>query len=456
MARTFSFTLTGDQETPPVATTAGGAGTVVWDQAAGAAAYEVTVAGLDFGPLLGMDPQTAETADDVTGMHVHAAPRGAPGPVAFGQIGPAQDADDLSIASNPDGSWTVRGAWETTDPANLPIAGFADVLTAAAAGSDVPLYFNVHTVAFPAGEVRGQWVAEAGEPAAPVPTVAEFIGAAHWTYGRDYGNLPADLVPFEVDGRHLALEVTEHGFYGAAFLTPIDQVVVAFEGTFLSALPEDPEFVLAQIAADLQLYFGRAPAALADALGFTRGVLAAAEARGIAAGDVFVTGHSLGGAEAAYVAAQLGLAGATFGAPGIPAAAIPQGAASRLVNYVEYGDPVGNYSANPNRLDGFLFSDQILRFGAPTYLGDAAVEGAALEFAGALFGPGATAQDRLEGLGLLAGLAAEFHVLTAYAADLGVPLGGRSADGAPAGDAAGLQAPGGLASALLDAAPLFA
>lgn len=38
-------------------------------------------------------------------------------------------------------------------------ASFADALSAATAGSDVPLYFNVHTTAFPAGEIRGQWVA---------------------------------------------------------------------------------------------------------------------------------------------------------------------------------------------------------------------------------------------------------------------------------------------------------
>jgi hypothetical protein len=287
------------------------------------------------------------------------------------------------------------------------------------------------------------------------PTVAEFIDAAHWTYRRDYGDLPADLVPFEVDGRHLALEVTEHGFYGAAFLTPSSQVVVAFEGTFLSDLPNDPGFVLAQLAANAQLYLGRAPAALGDALGFTRGVLEAAGARGIAAEDVFLTGHSLGGAEAEYVAAQLGLAGTTFGAPGIPAASIPEGAVAHLANYVERGDPVGNYSANPNLLDGFLFSDQILRFGEPTYLGEP-IEGAALAYAGSLFGPDATAQDRLEGLGLLAGLAAEFHVLATYAADLGVPLSGQGPDGALAEDAGGLQVSGVLASALRDAAPLFA
>jgi hypothetical protein len=159
MATAFTLALTGEQETPPLATPATGAGTVAWDEATAAAAYEITVSGLDFGPVLGMEPQTADTADDVTVMHVHNAPRDVAGPVVFGQIGPAQDADDLGVTLNADGSWTVRGVWEATDPANVPIEAFADALTAAGAGSDVALYFNVHSASFPAGEIRGQWVA---------------------------------------------------------------------------------------------------------------------------------------------------------------------------------------------------------------------------------------------------------------------------------------------------------
>jgi hypothetical protein len=284
--------------------------------------------------------------------------------------------------------------------------------------------------ATPHNRVNGLGAAEIAalatpEPPPPLPTpepnTAEFLSASNWTYSRDYGDLPADLRPFVVDGQHLAREVTEDGFYGAAFLTPFDRVVVAFEGTHLSALSDDPEFVLAQIAADALIRLGESPPAYGDALEFTRTVLEAAEARGIAAGEVFLTGHSLGGAEAQYVAAQLGLAGETFGGPGIPAADIPAGSVSELVNYVEYGDPFGNYSANPNRINGFLYSDDILRYGEPTYVGDPLAV-LALEAAGALFGPGTTPEQNAEGLALIAGLAEEYHVLTTYAADLGVTL----------------------------------
>ncbi|MBX6744074.1 MAG: CHRD domain-containing protein [Acetobacteraceae bacterium] len=159
MANLFTVTLSGDQETPPNSSTASGSGTVRWDETAGTASYEFTVRGVDFGPVLGMAPQTETTDDDVTNAHFHNAARGVAGPVVFGQINPAQDNDDLHIALNDDGSWTISGVWEPTDPANVSITTFADTLSAATPGADVPLYYNIHTTPFPAGEIRGQLVA---------------------------------------------------------------------------------------------------------------------------------------------------------------------------------------------------------------------------------------------------------------------------------------------------------
>jgi hypothetical protein len=272
-------------------------------------------------------------------------------------------------------------------------------------------------------------------PTIEIPTTAQFINAANCTYGRDEADLPADLRAFMVAGEHLTLEITDHGFYGAAFLTPGDQVVIAFEGTHLSALEEQPAFVGAQIAADARIYLGQSPAAYADALIFTQAVIAAAEAQGIGGDDVYLTGHSLGAAEAQYVAAQLDLAGETYGGPGIPADAVPPSAVSRLTNYVERGDPIGNYSADPDVLNGFLFGDDILRFGSPTYLGGL-LAGAALEAAGALFGPGTTPAQNAAGLTALAGLADEYHPLATYADDLGVTLDDPGAYGSVGPDAA--------------------
>ena len=183
MADGFTLLFTGDQEVPPTGSAASGTGTVSWDSAARTATYEYTVTGVDFGPVLGMEPQTETTADDVTIMHVHNAPRGANGPVVFGQIGPAQDADDLSIVPNDDGSWTVSGVWEPTDPANASIDTFAGSLDAAFAGSEVPLYSNIHTTTFPGGEIRAQWTAEPGEvdwDAVAAQVLANFEETGQW------------------------------------------------------------------------------------------------------------------------------------------------------------------------------------------------------------------------------------------------------------------------------------
>ena len=185
MATGFTLTFTGDQEVPPSNSSASGSGTVSWDSATKTAAYEFTVAGVDFGPVLGMDAQTETTADDVTIMHVHNAPGGANGPVVFGQIGPAQDADDLGIVLNDDGSWTVNGVWEATDPANVPITDFAETLDLAFAGLEVPLYSNVHTTTFPGGEIRAQWTAGPGDvdwDAVAARVLANFEETGTWWY----------------------------------------------------------------------------------------------------------------------------------------------------------------------------------------------------------------------------------------------------------------------------------
>ncbi|NNC00926.1 CHRD domain-containing protein, partial [Corallococcus exiguus] len=153
----------GNQQVPPVATSASGVGTVVFSDVAVAAAYSVRVNGLDFGPATGKPSQTPSTADDVAGIHVHNAPRGANGAIVFGQIDPAQDNDDLKVVLNADNSWTVSGNWELSDPAGTSISAFAAQLNATPIGADAPLYFNIHTSPFPSGIIRGQWVAIAND-----------------------------------------------------------------------------------------------------------------------------------------------------------------------------------------------------------------------------------------------------------------------------------------------------
>jgi Ca2+-binding RTX toxin-like protein len=174
MSTVFRVILEGSQEVqnPPVNTTASGAGTVVFDSEAVAASYSFDIKGVDFGPVTGGPPQTPnDSGDDVTRTHFHTAAAGVNGPIVFGQIDtvdPAfeQDNDDLAVVLNADGSWSLSGVWETTDPPNpmgVTITDFADDLGSATVGMAVPLYFNVHTSEFGAGEIRGQLVAIADD-----------------------------------------------------------------------------------------------------------------------------------------------------------------------------------------------------------------------------------------------------------------------------------------------------
>ena len=164
MSTAFRVVLEGSQEVPPNNSTASGLGTVIFDSTAVAASYTFNITGVDYGPILGRAAQTPmANDDDVTSTHFHNQVRGQNGPVVFGQINPAHDADDLAVVLNADGSWTVSGTWETTDPASVPITNFSTILGTATPGTEIPIYFNVHTAEFPGGEIRGQLVAIADD-----------------------------------------------------------------------------------------------------------------------------------------------------------------------------------------------------------------------------------------------------------------------------------------------------
>lgn len=259
-----------------------------------------------------------------------------------------------------------------------------------------------------------------------LPSTSDLVNAAHAAYYNGNG-LPPNLSLLEVNGQPLTMRTDATGFFGAAFRTSSGQIIVAFEGTDLDDFEDNPLFVVSQVVADYQIYLGQTPLAYSDALSFTQTVLSAAAAQGYAQSDVFLSGHSLGAAHVQYVAAQTGLSGHSYGGPGISTNVIPAGRTSGLVNYVEYGDPVGNYSANPNREGPFLYSDQIVRYGSATYLGNP-LDALQLEVAGQFFSPGSSDAARLAGAALFADAAYDHHLLVHYAADLGVTLAGASLD----------------------------
>ncbi|GJD48246.1 hypothetical protein OPKNFCMD_0963 [Methylobacterium crusticola] len=257
----------------------------------------------------------------------------------------------------------------------------------------------------------------------------QYYDVSHWMYGRPDSDLPLpipdNLSLYSYQGITLDSGLLSSGFHGTAFVTndADPRIIIGFEGTDTAGARERPLFLLAQIEADLALYRGLVPQALRDAGTFTAQVLAATDAQHIARDHVTVTGHSLGAGEAAYVAARENLGGTTFAAPGLPPGAVPAAASPEdLTNYVEFGDPVANYSATPVNYEGaFLFEDGIARYGDPTYVGvdsEKDLLRGALGAAGAQFEPGTTVAQRAAGLAAFGALAAEYHPLTTYGGDL--------------------------------------
>ena len=280
----------------------------------------------------------------------------------------------------------------------------------------------------------------------PTPTLQNYYDVSSWMYGYPDSDalppVPDNLDPFfyttDSNGQGVYDSgLQADGFHAAAFVTEGSDpnIVIGFEGTDIAGLEERPLFLLAQIEADVDLYYNTLPQALKDATAFVQSVIDAASAQNIPLENITVTGHSLGASIAAYAAAQAGLGGTTFAATGLPEGAIPTGAVSTLTNYVEIGDPIGNYSATPTNYEGpFLYDDDIMRFGGPTYIGSdfdelfPEVLRDALGDAGAQFAPGSTLEDRAAGLAAFGALAATYHPLTVYGGDLSLDTSGIQVD----------------------------
>ncbi|BBZ36446.1 hypothetical protein AWB99_21645 [Mycolicibacterium confluentis] len=194
----------------------------------------------------------------------------------------------------------------------------------------------------------GLWETPPPQPAVPTmvydgptdrltPTVAQFLNASTAAYV--LGSTPGDLKPFVVNGRQMSRTNILTGMVGKAWVTPEGQVIIAYQGTTGGThLLFNPLIAIPQLIADLQVVFtGTTPWAFYDAHDFAEEVLAEAALQGYSEDDVFVTGHSLGGWEAQYVAQQTGLAGIGFEAPGINTTVDGNGADSMFVNIGTYG-----------------------------------------------------------------------------------------------------------------------
>lgn len=147
----FTADLLGSNEVPPVTTNKFGTATFELNDAETEFTYSIEVTGFDIGGIL-----TPDSADDITGLHIHNAPAGANGSVVFGIFNPVHDPDRVITISS--SKIQFSGVWGGSQTGGSPLA---DQLANLKSGN---LYVNVHSTTFPGGEVRGQ-ITAVPEPA---------------------------------------------------------------------------------------------------------------------------------------------------------------------------------------------------------------------------------------------------------------------------------------------------
>jgi hypothetical protein len=186
------------------------------------------------------------------------------------------------------------------------------------------------------------------------PTVEQFLNAATAEYV--LGGTPAGLKPFTVDGKQMTSRNVLTGEAGKAWVTPEGQIIIAYQGTTGGTnLLFHPFIAISQIVTDTQIIFtDTTPQAFTDSLTFANQVRAEAAKQGYSDSDIFVTGHSLGGWEAEYVAQQTGLGGIGFESPGINTIVDDNGVDSGFVNVETYGDTAAYFSTDLPGLQPFM------------------------------------------------------------------------------------------------------
>jgi hypothetical protein len=121
----FNFVVQPQQEVPPNNTNAAGSAQLLYDTVAHTFDFDAQVFGIALG--------------DVTGFHIHNAPPGVSGPIVIN----LQNLGGIFVPSGQGIRLTMN---------DVSIGNFEQALFAG------NLYFNVHSAAFPNGQIRGQIV----------------------------------------------------------------------------------------------------------------------------------------------------------------------------------------------------------------------------------------------------------------------------------------------------------
>lgn len=208
------------------------------------------------------------------------------------------------------------------------------------------------------------------------PTVSEFVNASNASYA--LGVTPEGLTPFAVDGKQLSINDQASGMAAKVWKTEDNQLIIAYNGTTGGdTLLLNPFQLVGELLADLLLLGGSTAPADQDSVDFAQYVVQQAKEQGIASQDVFVTGHSLGGQEAEYVAQQTGLGGLGDEPNGLPASTFDSavGDGSNFVNLLTYGDGFGDLASDIQGLQPYApdfapDNGELPHYGTNILLGD--------------------------------------------------------------------------------------
>jgi uncharacterized protein (TIGR03382 family) len=149
---TANFPMSGAQEVPPNSADAFGVGKIIVDTTAKTFDLDLFVVGIGLGDLINVGPNG-------TPVHIHNAPAGANGPIVidlgfFGSF--VENGLGISLSLRDIAFGGVQGSVSSDIDSNLEQFFLGN------------LYVNIHTEAFPGGEIRGQIVG----PEIPTPGAA--------------------------------------------------------------------------------------------------------------------------------------------------------------------------------------------------------------------------------------------------------------------------------------------